>query len=103
MSALFLGVISRIHDFQQGSFAPIAPKTALKDTLLVRPSSHFQNERGITPLGIAVGFNRVAVVELLLSFGADVMVRDPKDNTTLHYAAGEILGGVSRCTSRFLF
>ncbi|MEW5318271.1 MAG: hypothetical protein WDW38_009504 [Sanguina aurantia] len=51
-------------------------------------SVNAQNDRGISPLGIAVGFNRVAVVELLLSFGADVMARDPKDNTTLHYAAG---------------
>jgi ankyrin repeat protein len=48
-----------------------------------------QNERGVTPLGIAVGFNRVAVVSLLLEKGAAVDKRDPAGNTVLHYAAGE--------------
>ncbi len=31
------------------------------------------NERGIAPLGVAVGFNRREVVEALLEAGADVM------------------------------
>lgn len=61
---------------------------------LVCSSIYAQNARGISPLGIAVGFNRQAVVQLLLSFGADVMVRDPMDNTTLHYAAGECWPGL---------
>jgi ankyrin repeat protein len=47
-----------------------------------------QNERGIAPLGIAVGFNRTAIVSLLLEKGAQVDRRDPAGNTALHYAAG---------------
>ena len=48
--------------------------------------------RGITPLGVAVGFNRIAIVEALLEAGADVEKPDGRGNTVLHYAAG----GVSR-------
>jgi ankyrin repeat protein len=47
-----------------------------------------QNERGITPLGVAVGFNQQAMVALLLSKGADAARQDPAGNTLLHYAAG---------------
>lgn len=47
-----------------------------------------QNERGISALGVAVGFNRKAAVELLLDAGADLSLRDAGDNTVLHYAAG---------------
>ncbi len=43
---------------------------------------------GISPLGIAVGFNRLAVVSLLLQKGAEVDRRDSQGNTVLHYAAG---------------
>lgn len=54
----------------------------------VLPMSLLQNERGIAPLGIAVGFNRAAIVSLLLEKGAQVDRRDPAGNTVLHYAAG---------------
>eukprot|EP00199_Chlamydomonas_sp_CCMP681_P002826 CAMPEP_0119108878 /NCGR_PEP_ID=MMETSP1180-20130426/15945_1 /TAXON_ID=3052 ORGANISM="Chlamydomonas cf sp, Strain CCMP681" /NCGR_SAMPLE_ID=MMETSP1180 /ASSEMBLY_ACC=CAM_ASM_000741 /LENGTH=305 /DNA_ID=CAMNT_0007094551 /DNA_START=17 /DNA_END=934 /DNA_ORIENTATION=+ len=46
------------------------------------------NERGITALGVAVGFNQPAMVTMLLEKGAQVDVRDPAGNTALHYAAG---------------
>lgn len=46
------------------------------------------NERGITALGVAVGFNQKDLVELLLAAGADLELRDQSDNTVLHYAAG---------------
>jgi ankyrin repeat protein len=48
-----------------------------------------QNEKAVTALGIAVGFNRKEVVELLIEKGVDVMQVDGKGNTVLHYAAGE--------------
>ncbi|KAK9832203.1 hypothetical protein WJX74_002667 [Apatococcus lobatus] len=44
--------------------------------------------RGITPLGVAVGFNRVDVIAELLKAGADVAVTDSQGNIPLHYAAG---------------
>lgn len=47
-----------------------------------------QNDRGITPLGVAVGFNRKEAVAWLLEHGADVAQRDSKGNSVLHYAAG---------------
>jgi hypothetical protein len=47
-----------------------------------------QNERGISALGVAVGFNRVPFVELLLDAGADLALNDSQGNTVLHYAAG---------------
>ena len=47
-----------------------------------------QDARGITPLGVAVGFNRITAVEFLLETGADVHLADHRGNTVLHYAAG---------------
>lgn len=47
-----------------------------------------KDKRGITPLGVAVGFNKIQIVEEFLSRGADVEACDPKGNTALHYAAG---------------
>lgn len=39
-----------------------------------------QNDKGVTALGIAVGFNRKDVVKLLIEKGADVMqVRAEQD------------------------
>lgn len=36
------------------------------------PLRNAQNERGIAPLGVAVGFNRLEAVKLLLEKGAQV-------------------------------
>lgn len=44
--------------------------------------------RGITALGLAVGYNKVAIVKVLLDGGADVTKTDVKGSTVLHYAAG---------------
>ncbi|PNW72290.1 hypothetical protein CHLRE_16g674300v5 [Chlamydomonas reinhardtii] len=46
------------------------------------------NDRGISALGVAVGFNRLEVVKLLIAAGADLTFRDPKKNSLMHYAAG---------------
>ncbi len=45
--------------------------------------------KGITPLGVAVGFNKIPIIELFLESDADVELTDPKGNTALHYAAGK--------------
>ncbi len=45
--------------------------------------------RGITALGLAVGYNKVALVKVLLDGGADVSKTDAKGSTVLHYAAGD--------------
>jgi len=47
-----------------------------------------RDARGITPLGVAVGFNRGEVVAALLAGGAAVDGTDGRGNTPLHYAAG---------------
>lgn len=47
-----------------------------------------KDSRGITALGVAVGFNKLAVIQVLLRAGADVTLTDAKGNTPLHYAAG---------------
>lgn len=44
--------------------------------------------RGITALGLAVGYNKVALVRVLLEGGADVTKTDAKGSSVLHYAAG---------------
>lgn len=44
--------------------------------------------RGITALGLAVGYNKVPLVKVLLDAGADVTKTDAKKSTALHYAAG---------------
>ncbi len=44
--------------------------------------------RGISALGVAVGFNRLPAVRALLAGGAAVGQRDGRGNTVLHYAAG---------------
>ena len=50
--------------------------------------SCLQDARGITPLGAAVGFNRLGAVKVLLKADANVAVPDARGNTALHYAAG---------------
>ena len=47
-----------------------------------------KDARSITPLGIAVGFNRVDVIRELLKSDADVALTDGRGNIPLHYAAG---------------
>ena len=45
--------------------------------------------RGITALGLAVGYNKVPLVKVLIDGGADVTLTDAKGSTVLHYAAGQ--------------
>jgi len=47
-----------------------------------------QDTKGITPLGYAVGANRIAVVKLLLDNRANPFAVDSQGNSALHYAAG---------------
>jgi len=47
-----------------------------------------QDGKGITPLGYAVGANRIAVVKLLLDNRANPFAVDSSGNSGLHYAAG---------------
>jgi hypothetical protein len=47
-----------------------------------------QDQQGITPLGYAIGANRIAVVKLLLDKRANPFAVDSSGNGGLHYAAG---------------
>jgi len=47
-----------------------------------------QDHKGITPLGYAIGANRIAVVKLLLDKRANPFSVDSQGNCGLHYAAG---------------
>merc|ERR1712039_935904 len=47
-----------------------------------------QDQKGITPLGYAIGANRIAVVKLLLDKRANPYAVDATGNCGLHYAAG---------------
>mmetsp|Transcript_40977 Transcript_40977/g.83700 ORF Transcript_40977/g.83700 Transcript_40977/m.83700 type:complete len:265 (-) Transcript_40977:152-946(-) len=47
-----------------------------------------QDYKGITPLGYAIGANRIAVVKLLLDSRANPYAVDSSGNSGLHYAAG---------------
>lgn len=47
-----------------------------------------QDHKGITPLGYAIGANRIAVVKLLLDNRANPYAVDSSGNSGLHYAAG---------------
>merc|ERR1719440_134261 len=47
-----------------------------------------QDHKGITPLGYAIGANRIAVVKLLLDKRANPYSVDSSGNSGLHYAAG---------------
>merc|ERR1719343_1777896 len=47
-----------------------------------------QDHKGITPLGYAIGANRIAVVKLLLDNRANAYAVDSQGNCGLHYAAG---------------
>ena len=45
--------------------------------------------RGITALGLAVGYNKLELVKVLIAARADVHQADAKGSTSLHYAAGQ--------------
>jgi len=47
-----------------------------------------QDHKGITPLGYAIGANRIAVAKLLLDGRANPFAVDSSGNSGLHYAAG---------------
>merc|ERR1719198_120795 len=47
-----------------------------------------QDPRGVTPLGYALGMNRIAVVKCLLDGRANPHSVDANGNSGLHYAAG---------------
>merc|ERR1740138_685245 len=47
-----------------------------------------QDGKGITPLGYAIGANRIAVVKLLLDNRANPFAVDSSGNSGLHYASG---------------
>merc|ERR1719330_1403501 len=47
-----------------------------------------QDHKGITPLGYAIGANRIAVVKLLLDNRANPFAVDASGNSGLHYASG---------------
>ena len=47
-----------------------------------------QDYKGITPLGYAIGANRIAVVKLRLDSRANPYAVDSSGNSGLHYAAG---------------
>ncbi|CAE8669503.1 unnamed protein product [Polarella glacialis] len=47
-----------------------------------------QDHKGITPLGYAIGANRIAVAKLLLDSRANPFSVDSTGNSGLHYASG---------------
>jgi len=47
-----------------------------------------KDSKGITPLGYAIGCNRIAAVKILLDNRANPFVVDSQGNSGLHYAAG---------------
>eukprot|EP00884_Botryococcus_braunii_P001217 jgi/Botrbrau1/11096/Bobra.0219s0006.1 len=75
--------IVTIHDA-----AKVGDVEALKRLLEGCADVNAQDARGVTALGVAVGFNRLPVVTALLEAGADVEKVDRRGNTVLHYAAG---------------
>ncbi|KAK9830304.1 hypothetical protein WJX72_010886 [[Myrmecia] bisecta] len=68
--------------------AKLGDLEALRRLLEAGADVNKQDARGITPLGVAVGFNKVPVIKELLAAKADVSLLDAKDNSVLHYAAG---------------
>lgn len=61
---------------------------AVNEYLAKKQPLDTQDHRGITPLGYAVGANRIAVVKLLLDNRANPFSVDSNGNSGLHYAAG---------------
>mmetsp|Transcript_81299 Transcript_81299/g.146751 ORF Transcript_81299/g.146751 Transcript_81299/m.146751 type:complete len:269 (+) Transcript_81299:118-924(+) len=61
---------------------------AVQDYLEKKKPLDGQDHKGITPLGYAIGANRIAVVKLLLDSRANPYAVDSSGNSGLHYAAG---------------
>lgn len=61
---------------------------AVQDFLEKKKPLDAQDHKGITPLGYAIGANRIAVVKLLLDSRANPYAVDSTGNSGLHYAAG---------------
>eukprot|EP01024_Parvocaulis_polyphysoides_P040942 TRINITY_DN373_c0_g1_i1.p1 TRINITY_DN373_c0_g1~~TRINITY_DN373_c0_g1_i1.p1 ORF type:complete len:295 (-),score=62.20 TRINITY_DN373_c0_g1_i1:179-958(-) len=76
-------VVKSLHEA-----AKIGHAEATKKLISEGADINEQDARGVSPLGIAVGFNKVEVIEVLLEGGADIEITDNQGNTPLHYAAG---------------
>merc|ERR1719229_1326115 len=61
---------------------------AVQEFLSKQKTLDAQDQKGITPLGYAIGANRIAVVKLLLDNRANPFAVDASGNSGLHYAAG---------------
>eukprot|EP00927_Polykrikos_kofoidii_P043045 TRINITY_DN37092_c0_g1_i1.p1 TRINITY_DN37092_c0_g1~~TRINITY_DN37092_c0_g1_i1.p1 ORF type:complete len:300 (-),score=45.93 TRINITY_DN37092_c0_g1_i1:29-841(-) len=61
---------------------------AVESGIGVQPDINAKDFNGITPLGYAIGADRIAVVKLLLANRADTSVVDAMGNAGIHYAAG---------------
>merc|ERR1712050_541359 len=61
---------------------------AVPDFLERKKPLDSQDRKGVTPLGYAIGANRIAVVRLLLDNRANPFAVDASGNSGLHYAAG---------------
>merc|ERR1719382_672981 len=61
---------------------------AVQDFVAKKKPLDPQDHRGITPLGYAIGANRIAVVKLLLDNRANPFAVDASGNSGLHYASG---------------
>jgi len=77
---------STLHDA-----AKIGDEAALQRLIEEGADVNEKDSRGITPLGVAVGFNRIPCVKALLAAGANVNLTDTRGSTVLHYAAGALL------------
>ncbi|BDA43826.1 Ankyrin repeat domain-containing protein 2A [Coccomyxa sp. Obi] len=77
------GLPSTLHDA-----AKVGDEASLKRLIEEGANVNEKDGRGISPLGVAVGFNRISCVKALLAAGADVHQTDARGSTVLHYAAG---------------
>merc|ERR1712190_197061 len=61
---------------------------AVQQCIEKKQSLDAQDSKGITPLGYAIGANRIAIVKCLLDQRANPYSVDASGNSGLHYAAG---------------